>query len=121
RWRITDRSDTFVVEKGTSALNIFRETPPSLVTLAADKDQWAELYLASLTDAGLLRPEDEPPGIRSQPEFASFMSVITAGLRNDGGETSVNPRQEITSAGKLAGFFDQVRRWYGHDPNQLGS
>ena len=91
-------------------LNIFRETSPALVTLAADKRLWADLYLASLTGAGLLRSEDEPPGIRNQPEFVSLLSVITAGLLNDGGNTAVNPRQEITSDGKLAGFFDQVRR-----------
>jgi hypothetical protein len=49
------------------------------------------------------------------------MSTIVAGLLNDGGDGATSPRDEITAGGKLAGFFDQVRRWFGHDPSKLGS
>ena len=38
--------------------------PNGLKTLAADSEGWKNAYLAALTDAGLLRPEDEPPAIR---------------------------------------------------------
>ncbi len=27
--------------------------------------------------------------------------------------------QEVKSSGDLLGFFDDIRRWYGHDPAQM--
>lgn len=121
RWRITDAGDELSIERRDTGLEVFRPTPRALTVLAGDEESWTELYLASLTDAGLLRPEDEPPGIRLQPEIVSLMSAITAGLLIDSPDLTESPRDEILAAGKLAGFFDQVRRWYGHDPNEYGS
>jgi len=89
--------------------------PQGLRALASDAQTWGNLFLAALTDTGLLRAQDEPPEIRDRPEFASLMSVLAAGLLG-------GPRGgEIIAAGSLVDFFNQVRRWYGHDPEATGS
>ena len=89
--------------------------------LAGNEAIWTDLYLASLTDAGFLRAQDEPPGIRQTPEFASLLHTITAGLLSDSNVSDSSPYDEITTSKKFAGFFDQVRRWYGHDPKTFGN
>ncbi len=88
--------------------------PQALLAMAADSKTWGELYLASLTDAGLLRPEDEPPTIRTSAEFTSLMHVLAAGLlKGKGG-------QEIVAGGNLPAFFQKVREWYGTEPDATG-
>jgi subtilase family serine protease len=87
----------------------------ALSVLAADPDAWVDLYLAALEDAGLIRPVDEAPPIREQPLVASLMATLATGvLAGPAGE------QMITD-GNLVGFFEQVRRWYGHDSDRIGS
>ncbi|MCY2955084.1 MAG: hypothetical protein NTU53_24415 [Planctomycetota bacterium] len=86
--------------------------PSALIVAAADSVVWGQAYLASLTDAGLLRPEDEPPAIRSQPQFVSLMQSLDAGL------LGMPAGQGIIAAGNLTAFFEKVRQWYGHDPSQ---
>jgi len=86
----------------------------ALVVLAADKDLWVSLYLAALEEAGLLRPEEQAPAVRESPKVASLMSVLASGIL-------VGPAgEEIITDGDLIGFFEDLRRWYGHDPNEIG-
>ena len=49
---------------------------PRLLTLAADQRRWRDLFLASLEEAGLLRPEDALPPIREQPKIVSLMATL---------------------------------------------
>ncbi len=85
------------------------DAPSGLRVAVADADLWAEAYLAALSDAGLLRPEDEPPAIREQPEFQSLMGAITAGI------LGTEAGADVIADGDLVAFFDQVKAWYGHD------
>ena len=85
----------------------------ALVVLAADSDMWTQLYLASLEEAGILRPEGEVPPIRENPNLVSLMAVLSSGvLAGPAGE-------QIRTDGNLIEFFDQVHRWYGDTPGQL--
>ena len=87
----------------------------ALTVLAADADDWTSLYLAALEEAGLLRPEDEGPPIRENPEVVSLMAVLASGiLAGSAGE-------EIITDGNLVEFFETVRSWYGHDSSLEGS
>jgi len=56
------------------------DAPSSLVFAVADQQTWEDLYLASLVEAGTLRPADQPPPIRLTPEFNSVLATITSGL-----------------------------------------
>ena len=86
---------------------------PALLTLAADKDGWRDLYLAALEQAGLLRPEDALPVIRDQQKVISLMATLAAGIL-------VGPAgQEIISTGNLSDFFEHIRTWYGNNPSLL--
>ncbi len=89
------------------------DAPASLVALAADEQNWVDLYLAALEDAELLRPDGETPPIRTQQHIVSLMSVIAAGLLYGPAGS------EIRSDGDLVGFFEQVRTLYGHDQNRM--
>jgi subtilase family serine protease len=85
----------------------------ALINLAADEETWVQSYLAALEEAGLLRPEDEAPPIRTQPKVISTMAVLSTGVL-------VGPAgQEVQSPADLVAFFSQVRRWYGDTPGQL--
>ena len=87
---------------------------PALTTLAANRDDWGNLFLAALEQGGLLRDVDEIPPIREQEKIVSVMGTLSAGIL-------IGPAgQEVRSSGNLLEFFDQVRQWYGHDPNQMG-
>ena len=84
---------------------------PSLATLAADEESWNAIYLMSLEDAGILQPESTVPPIRETPKIISLMATLASGILAGpaGGE--------ITTTGDLVEFFNQIRRWYGHDPS----
>lgn len=87
----------------------------ALVVLAADADTWTTLYLASLEEAGFLRPEDQAPPIRETPLVVSLTSVLATGiLAGPAGD-------RIITDGNLVHFFEKVREWYGHDPELIGS
>ena len=87
----------------------------------------------------MLHSEDEPPLIRLQPEFASALAVIHAGLLGGpGGESLIaDGQQAIQIEGDADGdgqvdegesivapalvlFFRQVRQWSGHTPDAFG-
>ena len=51
-----------------TAILVDPTAPASLVNLAADPTTWGDLYLASLEDAGLLRPDGALPPIRTQQD-----------------------------------------------------
>ncbi|TVS15269.1 MAG: tandem-95 repeat protein, partial [Planctomycetaceae bacterium] len=87
----------------------------ALVVLAADPEQWTTLYLAALEEAGLLRPENDVPPIRQQPLVVSLMGTLATGiLAGPAGE-------QIATEGDLLSFFEQVRGWYGHAADLIGS
>ena len=82
----------------------------SLKVLAANATSWDNLYLAALTQAGILRPQDEPPAVRTDPNVQSLISVLAAGiLAGPAGD-------QIVTSGNLTQFFAQVHAWYGDDP-----
>jgi hypothetical protein len=82
---------------------------PGLLTLAADRNGWRELYLTALQQAGLLRAEDALPQIRDQQKVVSTMATLASGIL-------IGPAgQQILSSGNLPDFFDRIRAWYGHD------
>jgi len=83
--------------------------PDALRGAAADAQMWGDAYLAALADSGQLRMQDEPPAIRTRPEFVSLMAAINTGiLAGPAGGV-------IIGNGDLVSFFEQVRLWYGHD------
>jgi subtilase family serine protease len=85
----------------------------SLVALAADAEIWQQMYLASLEEGGLLRPEGDAAPIRQQPLISSLMATLATGvLAGPAG-------REIRTGDSLAEFFAHVRTWYGHDPQRL--
>ena len=86
------------------------QASPALLTIAADEATWLDLYLASLEEGGLLRPESELPPIREQDQVVSLMATLASGIL-------IGPAgSEIRAAGNLTEFFEQVRIWYGHEP-----
>src|SRR5262249_28997861 len=81
-------------------------------TLAADPTTWTDLYLASLTQAGLLRPVDTPPEVVDNPVLVSLQATLAAGiLAGPAGE-------QIVTDGNLDDLFNQVKKWYGDDPTK---
>ncbi len=92
------------------AILVDAEASAALLTIAADETTWLDLYLASLEEGGLLRPEADLPPIRERDEVVSLMAVLASGILIGPGGS------EIREAGNLEGFFDQVRTWYGHEP-----
>jgi len=89
------------------------EASPALLTLAADEVTWVELYLAALEEAELLRPEGTASPIREHPQIISLMATLATGILIGPAGT------EVRSSSSLIDFFDQVRAWYGHDPDQI--
>ncbi len=82
----------------------------ALSVLAADSSVWGQMYLASLEETGLLRPDGDIPPIREQPLIVSLAATLATGiLAGPAGST------ERTS-GSLADFFAQVKAWYGDRP-----
>ena len=87
---------------------------PALTTLAADREDWGNLFLAALEEGGLLRDVDDVPPIREQERMVSLMATLSSGIL-------IGPAgQEIATSGRLLEFFEQVREWYGHDASQMG-
>ena len=68
-----------------------------------------------MKQAGLLRPEDEAPPIRDQAHLVSLLATLAGGIL-------IGPAgSEVRSSGDLVAFFDQLRTWYGDDPNRLAT
>ncbi len=89
------------------------DAPASLLALAADDRIWGDLHLAALEDAGLLRPDDGQPPIRTQQHVVSMMSMIASGvLFGPAGS-------DIRATGDVVGFFEQLRSWYGHNDRTM--
>ncbi|MAE66325.1 MAG: hypothetical protein CMJ18_18805, partial [Phycisphaeraceae bacterium] len=102
-----------------SAILADPDAPQALVVVAADPDAWTALYLAALEEAGLIRPEGDVPPIRENPLVVSLMAVLTAGvLAGPAGESLIADAPTPTS---LIELFEQVRAWYGHDEDRIGS
>lgn len=87
----------------------------TLQLLAADEATWTSSYLAALEEAGLLRQSGEAAPIRENPLVISLMATLGTGLLVGAGGES------IITDGNLLGFFAQLRSWYGHDENLVGS
>ncbi|MDM9385689.1 CARDB domain-containing protein [Chlorogloeopsis sp. ULAP01] len=112
--------DEFVQEQTQQALLLRnailldQTASQALTVLAADANTWTNAYLAALEEAGLLRPEDEAPPIRENPQVISLMATLATGLL-------LGPAgNEIISNGNLVSFFEQIRKWYGHNPSLRG-
>ncbi|MEL6110144.1 MAG: CARDB domain-containing protein, partial [Planctomycetota bacterium] len=89
------------------------DADPALVNLAGNQDAWQAMYLAYLTESGRLRAEDAIPPTRRDQELASLMATLAGGvLDGPGGD-------QIVLSGEFTDFFENVRRWYGHDPELL--
>ena len=88
------------------------DAPAAIASLAGDAEAWESLYLSYLHDSGLLRDEDAPPPARRDLRIESLMSQLAGGvLTGPGGD-------RIIASGDVREFFDQIRRWYGHDPER---
>jgi large repetitive protein len=86
---------------------------PALTTLAADRADWGNLFLAALEQAGLLRDEDAIPPIRERERIISLMATLSAGIL-------IGPAgQQVITSGSLLDFFEQVRTWYGNNPSLM--
>ena len=86
---------------------------PSLLTFAANSVSWGQLYLASLEQAGLLRPAGNAPPIRENPLVISQLAVLASGI------LAGPVGDEFRTSSDLTAFFDKVRAWYGSDPDTL--
>ena len=84
----------------------------ALQNLAADAASWTDLYLTALTQAGLLRPVDQPPEIHENPVLVSLQATLAAGI------LAGPAGKQIITNGNLLQFFSQVQQWYGNDPTK---
>ncbi len=88
--------------------------PSTLAVLAADEAQWVQGWLAALEASGLLRPADEAPPIRLQPQVMSLNATLATGiLLSKGGES-------YRTQADLLGFFTKVQQWYGDTARWAG-
>ncbi|MFM2004219.1 MAG: hypothetical protein RI963_3645, partial [Planctomycetota bacterium] len=86
---------------------------PALLTLAADRQAWGELFLAALEEGGMLRDDGATPPIREREKIVSLMAVLASGV-------ILGPSgNQVRSTGSLLDFFEDVRTWYGNDPKQM--
>jgi len=100
-------------ERLRQAILVDENASSTLLVLAADAQVWGDLYIASIEQAGLLRPEGEAPPVREQAHLVSLLATLAGGIL-------VGPAgSEIRTSGNLVEFFEQVRGWYGHDPDLL--
>jgi len=100
-------------ERLRQAILVDENASSTLLVLAADAQVWGDLYIASIEQAGLLRPEGEAPPVREQAQLVSLLATLAGGIL-------VGPAgSEIRTSGNLVEFFEQVRGWYGHDPDLL--
>jgi CARDB/Putative Ig domain len=81
----------------------------SLQALASDAATWTNLYLTALTQAGLLRPQDDPPAVHDDPVLVSLQTTLAAGI------LAGPAGKQIITNGNLVDFFNQVEKWYGND------
>ncbi len=109
----------FVAQQRTYALTLRTriladsQASISLKTLAADANAWADLFLESLRQAGILRNEDTPPTPQTDPILNSLMSVLAAGiLAGPNGD-------DIIRGGNILQFFDKIHQWYGDTPGKI--
>src|SRR5262249_25047043 len=78
----------------------------ALRVVAADAPPWPDLYLTALQQAGLLRPVDVPPEVHQDPELASLMATLAAGiLAGPAGD-------QVLSGNDLPAFFARIHQWY---------
>ena len=84
---------------------------PALASLAANVDDWRTLYVRYLTESGRLREVDSIPPIRRDQDLSSLIALLAGGVLSGPGGDSVR------LSGRFEDFFDNVRRWYGHDPS----
>ncbi|HET7864109.1 MAG TPA: putative Ig domain-containing protein, partial [Burkholderiaceae bacterium] len=88
--------------------------PSTLGVLAADEAQWVQGWLAALETAGLLRPVDDAPPIRSDAKVMSLNATLATGiLIGKGGES-------YRTQADLLGFFAKVQQWYGDTARYAG-
>src|SRR5207244_2753755 len=99
----------------TLRANVLKDPTAStaLQALAADPANWTDLYLQALTQAGLLRPEDQPPEVHDNPVLVSLEATLAAGI------LAGPAGKQIITNGNLVEFFDQVAKWYGNDPSKI--
>ncbi len=109
--------EEFVVQQSAEALRLRdavladENAAQALVVLAADAGEWTQLYLAALEESGWLRPDGEAPPPRERAPVVSLMSTLASGiLAGPAGD-------EIVTEGDIVSFFEDIRRWYGHDPS----
>lgn len=79
-----------------------------LLALAADKPTWDALFLASLEEAGVLRPEGDAPPIREHAVIQSLMSLLATGAL-------LGPAGSDLLGGDIISFFESLRLQYGHN------
>ena len=90
--------------------------PQALVLAAGDATTWTSAYLAALTDEGVLRPQDQPPGIRTTAQFTSLMGEISGGILVEPAGSSI----ATGDSDSLVTFFNDVRQWYGSNDAATG-
>src|SRR5207253_11051580 len=72
-----------------------------------DPDAWVNGFLAALEEAGLLRPDDQAPAIRTEPKVVSLLATLASGvLAGPAGS-------QILTNGDVVDFFTHLRSWYG--------
>ena len=113
--------DEFIAQQTQSALklrdNILNDETANtvLLSLAANRDIWIAGYLSALESAGLLREEADTPPVRENIKAMSMQATLASGIL-----VSAVGEQIITN-GNILNFFSQLREWYGHDENLIGS
>ncbi len=94
-----------------SAILADKNASPALYTLAANQTNWENMYLASLEEAGTLVPQGTTPPLSTTPQIISVVATLSEGVL-------IGPAgQQILSDGNLVDFFNNVRTWYGNNPN----
>ena len=88
--------------------------PAQLATLASDENAWIAGWLGALETAGLLRPADQAPPIRSTPPVVSLNATLATGILLAKGGESYRTQADIL------GFFVQVQAWYGDSARYAG-
>jgi len=112
--------DEFVADQSAhakklrSAILADTTAPSALATLAADEGQWVSGWLGALEAAGLLRPLDEAPPIRDNPEVLSLNATLATGILLGKGGDSYRTQADIL------GFFAKVQAWYGDTAKYAG-
>jgi large repetitive protein len=107
--------DEFIAQQQQEALRLRSgiladsSATAALKLLAVDADAWTQSYFSALETAGLLRPVDAVPVIRTRTLVASMLSTLATGVLLG------NAGQKLVSTGDLVGFFANVRKWYGED------